>query len=147
MPPTRKKRREYLQSRLPELIGKTFYCPAIKAHVGFTKDSIKETVWNAQISKESTLLAANVSKLFRCATKIEETKVTNAVKKKKSKTFNSFGFKKYYVLKSVSKELGTAKIIVGTRKNGDTLEYSVTSLYVEKKKRPTSNSRMRFVRT
>lgn len=140
MPPTKKKRSEYLKPRLSELIGKSFYCPAIRAHIGFTKNSVDETIWNAKISKESTLLAANVSKLFRKATIIEEVEVTDAIKKTSSKKFNRFGFKKFYILKSISDELGTAKIIVGTRKNGDTLEYSVTSLYVKRKKRPTSNS-------
>lgn len=133
MPPTKKKRSEYLKPRLSELIGKSFYCPAIRAYVGFTKNSVKETIWNAKISKESTLLAANVSKLFRRATKIAKIEVTNEVIKESSNSLNKFKFETIYILKSVSEDLGTAKILVGTKSNGKTLEYSVTSLYVKKK--------------
>lgn len=132
MPNTKAQRSRFIKKRLAPFVGMSFRCPALGGKIYIERNSIKETAYNARLSKESTLLATNLRYLFTHATIISHDANVQSNPNKYSKTFINFGFKECFVLKSVHQDYGTAKIVVGKRSQSKLIHYSVTALYIKK---------------
>lgn len=121
IPATLKERRAFLEKELKKYQGKTFHCKVLGVNVMITNKSVEETVENACISNKATELALYLPHIIRNAQIIELHLPTES--RKQTRTFH---FKDIGVFKCNIQGIGTAKIVIGFRKNGRVIEYSIT---------------------
>ena len=89
---------------------------------------MKETIFNACISKQSTKLAYYLPYLIENAKPLQLNLPTQSNTQKKT-----FKFKNIGVFSCAVKGVGTAKIIIGVTKNNKNIEYSITDFNIMKK--------------
>ena len=111
----------FLKDYLQKYLNKTFYCKVLGVPIKVDKNSIKETAFNASLSRKSTKVAMHLPYIVRNAHVIELNLPTES---KTQKT--TFYFKNIAILRCNVPRVGIAKLVIGCRKNGKVLEYSIT---------------------
>jgi len=124
IPATEDDRRKFLTSELQRFEGTEIYSKYFNQNVIVLKKSLSEiTKWAAK-SKESVIAALNLDGVVANATKVNE---DNPKPNKKTKEFY---FNKMYEMRCNIKGVGTAKLMVGERKNGKKITYCITALRI-----------------
>lgn len=124
IPATEDDRRKFLTSELQRFEGTEIYSKYFNQNVIVLKKSLSEiTKWAAK-SKESIIAALNIDGVVANATKVNEDNP------KPNKQTKEFYFNKMYEMHCDIKGVGTAKLMVGERKNGKKITYCITALRI-----------------
>lgn len=100
--------------------GKPYFCPCLKDCIYIKHKFIRETVYHASKSVNSTFIALHLIEFINVAKK---TQVTYPKNNKNQKPF-----KEIIILKSTIKNIGTAKITIGVnKKDNGKIFYCITS--------------------
>lgn len=122
-------RRDFLMWKLQRYAGRTFFCKALGVNIKVNADSVKETAYNAAASRKSTKLALFLPYILRNANVKDLHLPTESNKQKKV-----FRFVDVAVLRCNVPKVGVAKIVVGYKYSGRTIEYSITDFQIVKTK-------------
>ena len=112
---------EFVKTELKQYQGKSFYCKALGVNVLIISKSIKETAYNCRISRQAANLALSLPYIIKNA------KILELHLPIQSNTQKSFYFTEIATLMCNVKYKGIAKLTIGYRKNGKTLEYAITN--------------------
>lgn len=120
--------RDYIEEQLRKYKNKTFYNKNLNVNILVTADSIAETAQNCRPNRQAAKLALHLPYILRNA-KIKELHLPVISKKQR----NRFRFTEIAKMSCNIPHVGIAKIVVGYRKNGEIIEYSITNLQTRNK--------------
>lgn len=125
LPDTIADRRDLLEQQLSQLIGIQQYCFDLKDSVSIKKSSVKEIMFRASTSKESTLAALNLIDV------IIHSKFIPPPTPPHGKTQASLHIDSMFELRCKIKRLGVVKLTIGQTEKGK-IVYCITKFYFEK---------------
>lgn len=120
--------RDFITEKLSSYIGKTYYNKHLGVNIIVTSDSVDETAQNCRPNRQAAKLALHLPYILRNA-KIIELHLPVISKKQKVR----FGFVDIAKLSCTVPNVGIARVIVGYRKRGDVIEYSITNFQTRNK--------------
>lgn len=121
IPTDLKGRREFLNKELEKYRGKTFYCKSIGVNVIVTEKSVSEIAFNAALSIKASEIALYLPFAVRNAEIVELHLPTESRKQTRDFHFIDIG-----IFKCKIPRVGVAKVVIGFRRNGKAIEYSIT---------------------
>lgn len=121
IPSTLKGRRAFLEKELKKYQGKTFHCKAIGVNVIVTEKSISEIAFNAALSTKATEIALYLPFAVRNAEIVKLHLPTESHKQTRDFHFIDIG-----IFRCKIPKVGEAKVVIGFRRNGKAIEYSIT---------------------
>ena len=128
IPDTIVARRNMLVQKLSQLIGIQQYCVDLRDSVSIIKSSIKEIMFRASTSKESTLAALNLMDV------IVHAKYIPPQTQPHGNTQASLHINSMFELRCRIKRLGVVKLTIGQTAKGK-IVYCITKFYFEKIKK------------
>lgn len=129
IPYTENDLRDFITLKLKKYIGRMFYNKNLGVNISITPSGIKETAQNCRPNRKSAELAVYLPYILRNAKII---KLHLPVESKTQK--DRFNFTEIAELRCNVKNVGVAKVIIGYRKQGEVIEYSITNFQNVKNK-------------
>lgn len=126
IPKTIPERRIFIEEKLSKYANTKHYCKAIDSHVAILAKSIKETANWGCLSETATKLCLSIDYVIKNAI-VQQTDIHPHSQKQIKK----FKFIALAELICQVPKIGTAKLTIGYRKNGNAIEYCITE-YIKK---------------
>ena len=120
--------RDYIRKCLEKYKGRTYYNKQLGVNIIVTSHSIRETMQNCRVNRQSAKLALYLPYILRNA-KIIRLHLPVESKKQKER----FAFTEIAELRCNVKRVGIAKLIIGYKKNNLSIEYSITNFQYNNK--------------